>query len=432
MKYDVVIVGAGAAGLMAGRELSKAGKKVAILEARGRIGGRIWPLSEEEFGYPAQAGAEFTHGPVPVTKALIQEAGLTFVPRTGDAERYTILNGELMQSSLGPTYDPAFAPYRLEVKEKLDALKEDISIAEFLRQYFADEKYRTLCDWILGMVRAYDAADPERMSSFTLREEWLGEEAWEQGRIKEGYGAMLNFLESELKKNGAEVLLDHEVESIKMIEDGASIQCKTGESYQAGKVVVTVPVSVINKIKFDPAADEKIKAASKIGFGGVVKIVLRFKDRWWTNALGKDLSRMAFFIADKRIRAWWTQYPELTQALVGWVAGPNAEEFRNTPDEEILEIALTGLTETFQIPIETIKEQLVAYKVTNWVADPFALGAYSYSTPEAKEGWTELRTPIEDKIYFAGEALCAGKESATVEGALSSGLEVAQNIIKLS
>jgi monoamine oxidase len=75
--HDVIIIGAGAAGLMAARELARAGKKVTILEARDRIGGRIYPLSAEDFGYEAMGGAEFVHGPAPITCEIVKEAGLT-------------------------------------------------------------------------------------------------------------------------------------------------------------------------------------------------------------------------------------------------------------------------------------------------------------------------------------------------------------------
>src|SRR5580765_1559176 len=92
-----IVIGAGAAGLMTARELARAGKRVTILEARDRCGGRIYPLPPKEFGYPAEGGPEFVHGAAPVTRALMREAGLSLAPRGGT--RWSVRSGNWSQAA---------------------------------------------------------------------------------------------------------------------------------------------------------------------------------------------------------------------------------------------------------------------------------------------------------------------------------------------
>src|SRR6202795_3454855 len=99
----IIVIGAGAAGLMAARELGRAGRRVTILEAGDRCGGRIDPLPAAEFGYPVEGGAEFVHGEAPVTRALLREAGLSLLPVEG--MQRTVVEGKLLREDPLETHE---------------------------------------------------------------------------------------------------------------------------------------------------------------------------------------------------------------------------------------------------------------------------------------------------------------------------------------
>jgi len=350
---------------MAARELGKAGKKVIVLEARDRIGGRIWPLSADSFGYEAQAGAEFVHGEALVTKSLAQEAGMTLIETEGDM--WSSRDGELSLS--------------------------DVLIPD---QYILHDK--------------------------------LGD-GWKQYRIKEGYGALLIFLESECRAHGVEIHLNTHIQKIET--NGTTVKAHDDKStaYEGAKAIVTVPLPILSDITFVPPIPEKLYAASQMGFGGVIKILLRFKDQWWTNTLGKDFSKMDFMFSDGEIRTWWTQYPLPYPVLTGWIAGPHAEKLKDRSDDDILDIAIASLATIFKVPVDILYQNLVRPMIANWSADPYTKGAYSYATTASRAARAEILKPVFGTIFFAGEALYEGKETATVEGALASGLSTAQKIL---
>ena len=415
-----LIVGAGAAGLMAARELARVGKKVTILEARERCGGRIDPLPIKQFGYPAEGGAEFVHGEAPVTAAVLREAGLPLAPVTGT--RWSARDGKLSPNGRA-------LPHADRLRRALADLKTDLPIAEFLKTHFADPEYAELRRTLTRMIEGYDAADPARAGTFALRDEWMNEGLGPQRRIVEGHGALIAFLASECRRLGVAIHLGAVVTAIEARGGRITARCRDGAVHAADAAIVTVPIPLLRDIALPPDARAKAAACRDIGFGNVVKILLRFTRKWWANQGGQDLADLSFLFAGTIVPTWWTQRPAEHPVLTGWYSGPKADRVPLLAASEFVHMGLTSLAEIFQLPLERLTSELVAATAINWGNDPFARGAYSYATPKTRQALATLKRADGGSVFFSGEALYAGRDMGTVEAALASGRETAHAIL---
>ena len=190
-----------------------------------------------------------------------------------------------------------------------------------------------------------------------------------------------------------------------------------------------MPLPLLSEIALPPAARERAAAAADIGFGNVVKILLRFATKWWADHGGRDLADLSFLLSDATVPTWWTQHPDGYPVLTGWFAGPKADRVSSLAEAELVDMGLASLAEIFDLPVDRIRRDLVAARAINWGNDPFARGAYSYATPRTREAQSVLRKPNGGAIFFSGEALYAGPDMGTVEAALASGQETAQTIL---
>jgi monoamine oxidase len=431
---DVLVIGAGAAGLMAAYTLAKADKKVTVLEACNRTGGRIRTIDDTMFFNHAELGAEFVHGNLPITLQLLQEAGIAYHPAGGEMWQYK--DGTF-------TKDAGMIEGWDLLMQKLDELQVDITLNQFLEAYFADAKYNELKDSVIRYAAGYDTSDPARVSALALRREWQNEDEDAQYRIEGGYCTLMNHLAENCKQHGSNIYLNAPVTEITWQLGNVKATTVDGECYEAAQVVLAIPLGVWQApataqgyINFLPAIETQTAALQKLGFGAIIKVLLQFDEIFWENITtqGKEdsnLRDMAFLFTDEIIPTWWTQAPEHQPLLTGWLGGATAAKHANTPAEEILQHALQSLSNIFTLSVEELKDKLIAWHVANWTSDPYIYGSYAYDTVDTVGALQILEQPIADTMYFAGEFMYQGTAMGTVEAALTSGRNTAQKMLKL-
>jgi monoamine oxidase len=207
------------------------------------------------------------------------------------------------------------------------------------------------------------------------------------------------------------------------------VRCCHGASFEADAVILTVPLLPLSEIALPSTAYGRAAATADIGFGNVVKILLCFATKWWAEIGGQSLADLSFLRSNAKVPTWWTQHPAEYPVLTGWLAGPKADSVSSLTEAELIDMGLVSLAETFVLPLDRIRRDLVASRAINWGNDPFARGAYSYATPKTRQALAVLRKPGNDSVLFSGEALYAGPDMGTVEAALASGQETAQTIL---
>ena len=420
---DILVLGAGAAGLLAARTLAQAGRQVVVLEARTRVGGRVHTLTPPGFSGPIETGAEFLHGAVPLTRALLTEAGNTWYDSSGRA--YAVRQGQLQPEA-------AFFEHLPQLLEKLAALPHDLPLADFLEQAFAGEQHQGLREMAKQFAEGYDAADPARVSAWALRDEWASGDANDSPRPVGGYGPLLDWLANQAQAAGAVLHLATVAQEAHWQPGRVEVVDQQQQRYQARQLLITVPLGVWQApagqpghLRFVPELPERRAAAAALGFGSVIKFVLEFREPVWQ----EKMPELEFLFSDAPVPTWWSQQPDARALLTGWLAGPTADRLRQHTHEQLLQHALESLAYLLVTSPDALRQQLQAWHITNWGTDPLARGAYSYPTVNAAPARAILATPIAATLFFAGEGVYEGPASGTVEAALVSGQQAAHTML---
>jgi monoamine oxidase len=435
---DVLIIGAGAAGLSAARDLSSNGVKVTVLEARDRIGGRIHTQHDESSSVPIELGAEFVHGKPLEIWDTADAAGLLLCDVT---ERHWYLqDGRLMKSG-------SFWARVDEIMDQMKHEQSDRSFAEFLNSLPDTSETREAKSIAIRYVQGFHAAPITRLGIQGLNlvneaaESIDGEKAF---RVLSGYRRLAQWLEEEAKRRGAMVHLNTVVKEIRWQRNEVAVISAAGKPFAGSHCLITLPLGVLQVpdvetggVKFIPALPhETSDAIAHLAMGDVIKINLLFRDRFWEHLVlpthdgAEPLSELAFLHSpDPAFATWWTQLPVRAPILSGWMGGPDAEELVRHDEQFLVQRAFESLANLLNVSVEFLRKRLVGGYLHNWHADPFSRGGYSYLPVGGLQAQSVLMAPIEDTLFFAGEALADG-HIGTVHGAMISGIRAAAMILR--
>lgn len=423
---QVVIIGAGAAGLAAARALSNAGVKVIILEARDRIGGRILSVADDQFPVPVELGAEFIHGMPRETWELTESHQIN--PVEIPNRHQSVRKGQIEE----PDQEPIWKEMREFVRDFPD---EDFSFADFIASRegkFGSDAVALFTAYVEGFNAAY-------ASRISVRSIILGEEAADaidgdrQFRMVSPYSKVAQALHDECDSARCELRLNARVDAVSWKEKSVDCKLEDGSRVQGSAAIVTLPLPILQRgsAMFDPPLSEKSAALALVETGQVQRLVLLFKDCFWESltVAGKHLQSMTFIHSDSPpFRTWWSLHPVRVPVLVAWNAGANFVE--NADEERLLELAVEQLSSILEIGENLIREQLVAHKFHDWKGDPFAQGAYSFCRTGGIDAPRILGLPINDTLFFAGEATNFSGHIGTVHGAIQTGIRAAKEVLE--
>jgi monoamine oxidase len=409
---DALVIGAGLAGLACAQRLMAAGQRVVVLEARQRIGGRIW--TEHRQGCAMDLGASWLHGVAnnPIHRLVTQELRLPVIT-TDEQSRVTIgVDGQRWSAERSERADAWLDAF---VRRAEDSGRGDQSLSRLLPQPLSsDQRFVLIADveHEVGAPLSAIAANAP-----------LGDGQELQGGdalVPAGLDRVVDHL-----ARGTEIRLGQVVQTIENQKQGVRVTTKAGATFVARQLCCTVPLGVLkhNSITFDPPLPKpKARAIAQLGMGVLDKIVLLFPERFWdpTTWLRNDGPEAGL----------WPEWVDLTgvicqPALMGFIAATQAQQLERLPDQTILRSALNQLkrcypTRTIPLPNEVL--------ITRWSVDPFACGSYSFaavgSTPEMR---VELGKRW-NAMVFAGEAVST-THPATMQGAYLSGIQAAETLL---
>jgi monoamine oxidase len=443
-KDEVIVIGAGAAGMTAAAKLASAGYSVTILEARDRIGGRMFTVHDSKCDAPVELGAEFVHGRPPEIWNLLKRHKLQAREVTGDG--WCLREGRLSTCDFFSEVD--------RILEKMSGRGPDQSFSQFLNDCCRkDERLKHAKKWATGYVSGFNAADPAMVGVHWLVKGMRSEEKIGSDHIfhvRRGYAALVDVLHHQMSATGVTIHKESVVESISwrggIVE--IKVRMKNGvQMFTAPRVLITVPLGVLQAragckggIRFHPELPGwKQDAIRKLMMGKVIRVTLRFRERFWEGlprnrgGNSKTMRNMSFlFSNDAWFPTWWTAPAQRLPFITGWAPFRHAEKLSGKSIDFVADQGLRALHRLLRIGKRELEGMLEHAYSHDWQTDPFSRGAYSYGKVGGDGAEQALAKPVMNALFFAGEATDPNGQNGTVHAAIASGHYAADEIIEAS
>ncbi|XP_023745295.1 lysine-specific histone demethylase 1 homolog 3 [Lactuca sativa] len=460
----IIVIGGGPAGLTAARHLQRQGCHVTILEARGRIGGRVF-TDYSSLSVPVDLGASIITGveadvtsqrrPDP-SSLICAQLGLELTVLNSDCPLYDTVTGQKVPTDLDEAleaeYNGLLDDMSLVVAQKGNqamqmSLEEGLELGLKIRRSEDNKNSnkdeilnpleRRVMDWHLAHLEYGCAASLQDVSlPYWNQDDIYGGFGGAHCMIKGGYGAIVDSL-----KDGLHIHLNHMVTDVcyQTEKDGkdssqkkVKVLTQNGKEFSGDAVLITIPLGCLKRetINFSPKLpDWKHSSIQKLGFGVLNKVILEFPEVFWDDSV--DYFGATAEETDQRgwcFMFWNVKKTVNAPVLIALVVGKAAVNRQDLTPSDHVTHALATLRKLFG---ETKVHNPVASVVTDWGRDPFSYGAYSYVAVGASgEDYDTLGKPINNCLFFAGEATCK-EHPDTVGGAMMSGMREAVRIIDL-
>ncbi len=400
----VLIIGAGAAGLYAGYILKARGINFQILEASNKIGGRLAKLTNFA-DYPIDLGAQWLHGKNNILGDLITKTKTKIT--VDESTQKFWFNNQLVTS----------LPQSIDIFE--DKKLPDVSFKTYAQQKGLGSEY----DNIIENLAGDEGAAASRLSVFYKNEE---EDNWNSGDDDFKFEqTFFDLYEQQIIQSiEGTITLNTIVKDVNYAGDIIELKDTNGKTYQADKVIITVPITILktNGLNFTPALpSEKTDAFSKIGMDAGMKVYLKFKTKFFDeNIIGGNVCAA---YADESIGKVGNDH-----VLLAFVMGEQAEKLTALGSNTAIVNALLQELDAMYNGQATIN--YLNSVVKNWTTQPFIQGAYSYSTIGMGNAREVAAKSINDKLFFAGEAMNTNGHHQTVHGAAETGYNAVLAILK--